>query len=1293
MHIIVVCPYCGAKYQLEPSLRGKTIYCPNATCRKVFTIGTEPAAAAATAPMPKQTPLPPENGQRSGSVGDMVPILPAETASSAPKPADGAWWQAPPPVRGAPAPAASVPPAPAAAQPAPAAPVPEAPPWWGDAPPPVRAPQARTDAPAIPSIQIPPTKRRRRHEAAPKTTARPVQELPTAAETQQMAAIVPEVSDQPRELPPGEWEPPPVRHGAGAVGEMDTNITTEPAEAHAPRVSKRHARRLIVVIGLLVVGVLAVAGWMIYRYVAESENRHYEIAIGEYNDRKFLSAGPKFRELAEKFPNSERADEYRFLHEWCGHCNALTESEGNLGEPLDKFDQFVKDHAKDPAMQQYAHDAGQMLLKVVRGFAEQNDKPTSDKPLEDAKKIERVRKTVEDLGPEALSKNESAEIDKALGLVRVAVAEWQERQRILSQLRIQPKEKPIQAIQRAETVLQNEEKKKPGFRQDPEVQAALNKLYEQHFASVVYQPRRDAPPAGPTRPEDEYDSLTFAPLVGGSPGSAPKDDPIVLALVRGVLYALKRGNGEFQWAKRVGIDTTVLPHRVPASLGSSERILVMSADTRTLTALDTRGETLWEYHVGQPMLGKPVILKQRAYLAAYDGWVHEIELAEGNLVGRYDLGQPLTVGGAHEANSDRIYFPADDSCVYVLDVAKHQCMNILYDGHRSGSLRSEPLVIPPEGGGAPGFLILNQTRGLDAMRLRVFELPIEDRHAAPKNLDPPAEIAGWTWFEPYNDGEKIVIVSDAGILGLFGIKQAGNKDQALFPILKPGGLDLSPFLGPAGEETSLRGRSQVVQMQDRLLWVLAHGRFQQMELLWSDPEGPKAFTGWNPPLVLGSPLHAPQTVEDRTGRVTFYLVTQPLERQTSLASAVSDEGKLLWKRQLGLVCQGEPLPIKSPQGGPPLLLALDQGGGLFCLDPAWPANKPPSKSWQPIATALDDNPRFPTVLVPAPDGHSAYAISAPGQGKDLVVRHVEWAAGDRRLTVTERPISLIPAAGGLPMLPAGTPAVVGSQLIVPMSEGYLMRVPLPIPAPANQPHFESGPTWRDRQAPPNAPGYVLALGGDRFLTTDGGRGLAVWDWPMDKPQQPLPETRGNQPTLELERPVAMPPLLLPAKPGSTPQILVVDAAGVMRLLGLAAGGELQRNREWDLKGPVTRGPFLHVLRDGGVRIGCVIDQRQLVWLDPAREEQLWSYPLNGEAIVGQPHVIEDMLVLAFQSGRYIGLDFKSGKEQGPGYTLRASVAPAATPVPYGNGLLFTPLSDGTALLMPLERLRKPKGKD
>ena len=231
-----------------------------------------------------------------------------------------------------------------------------------------------------------------------------------------------------------------------------------------------------------------------------------------------ISAPPKSSaQLEEKFPNSERADEYRFLRGWCSLCNVLTESESNLGETLDKFDEFLKNHKEDFSREKYAHDPGQKLLEVVKGFADRNANPTSEEPLQDVKRIGQVRKTVEGLGPEALSRSEGAEIEAALGKVRTAVALWLERQKILTQLRTKENEKPIQAIKRAEIVLQNKEKESPGFRKDREVLAEMAKLYDEHFASVVYKPRREAPPpGGPERPEDEDESLTFVPLIGGA---------------------------------------------------------------------------------------------------------------------------------------------------------------------------------------------------------------------------------------------------------------------------------------------------------------------------------------------------------------------------------------------------------------------------------------------------------------------------------------------------------------------------------------------------------------------------------------------------------------------------------------------------------------------------------------------------------------------------------------------------------------------------------------------------------
>lgn len=1285
MHITALCPFCRSAYQVQATLRGQLVRCPNAACRKVFPVPEEePPAKASAAPAPSPS-APPDNGQRCGSVGDLVPMMPTEAATPSPpspgaskhvsemlplvptetdtpaarggQPTEADWWQAAPPVRGTPAQPDAPPPA-APSPPPPAPPASAA--WWHDAPP-VRSPQK----PAEPTQPI-----------------RPL--APQSKETAQMPVRTPETSSQPRELPPGVWDPPPVRRDAAeSTNDPQAEKETAAEETHRPPLSKRRAWLVIAALFLLTFGVLGSAGVWAWMTFHRSEEARLREARGDYEQGSVSKAEKEYRDLLHDFSTSEEVEKYQFMAKWCAVCRAISDSDTDPAEAAAQLDTFANGHKKDHLWSdcKCGRDAGKRLLQLAERFAARNTHPTDEQPLKTADRIEQLRRKVAVLADDALTKDEAEQIDAVLAKVRRLVEQARKRRDVLAQLSLRDKETPIQAIKRIRALLARMERELPDIAQDPKARAALDRLYQAHRDSVIYlEQKQDEPPPKPEPiVEDVGKTRLFAPLL--SPawlGKAPPHDPIVLALVRGVLYALKQSTGELKWAFRVGIDTTVLPQPVPAWEASPELFLVLSADTQTLLALDAEGDVQWEYPVGQRVLGRPILIEHRAYLAAYDGWVHEIELSQGQLLGRWRLSQRLTRGGVREGDTSRIYFPADDSCIYVLDVdpKKRGCVAILEDGHRSGSLRSEPVIIPPEGANAPGYLILNQASGLDSMRLRVFELPLRSRFAAPLSLDAPARLAGWTWFEPKQDGEKLAVLSDAGILGLFGIRQAFNRDQALFPMLRTGGLDLSPFLQSERKMPLERGRAQVVHMEGNDLWVLAHGRLQRVHLGWKDTTGLQASPVWKTPRTLGSPLHEPQRLEDRNGRSDFILVTQSLEQQICLASKVDEEGKVLWQRQLGLVCQGEPLVLTPPGGGPPQLLALDQGGGLFALDP--------SRAPHLLAAALEDNPQVPPRLLPGPDGHSAYEVATPGDGRWLIVRRIDWADGGRQVRVTQSQVSLVLATGL--MVPAGTPAVLGRQLIVPMTNGRLMRLPL-----ADMQDREIGPEWRDRLAPATAPGYVLALGGDRFLTTDGSRGLLVYEWPLetDKNWQRLPKQ--GEPFTPLDYLVAAPPLLLPSANGQPPRVAVADSAGVLHLFIVAPDGKLQRGPTWELQGKPTMGPFLQAAPEGGWRIGCVLDRRRLSWIDPAQGQPPWTYSAGSSVIVGQPRRIDDLLVVALQSGQYLALDPHTGQPKDPGYTLRTSAAPAAAPVHFGPDRLFAPLSDGTALLLPLELLRE-KGR-
>jgi outer membrane protein assembly factor BamB len=1178
-------------------------------------------------------------------------------------------------------------------------------------------PPKRTNAPAW--KEAPPARRE---------TGKPAEAEPAPAESKRRPRTPPRTDlpaddpDRPTIFGPGTWEAPPVRSPEGdgnkAPGESSSleggaspwaesddvspleEVDEEPSRddhpayhepGHAPR--GRLAKWIIVPFLLLALSVVAGGGYLVWITISQKEENLAKDADDKYASGLFRAAAQGYAFLVENYPDSDNLPRYKFRQELADIRHRVSEKPESPGELLDRIEQFIKDYQKDPLLSADGGDVAETLIKLLVEYCEGAENPTDEEPL---KVLARAAPVLDAARRIKLPKDgptpDWSKVESAFACVQQAVTRLQQKKRILVRLEKVASDPSWQAFQAFEAIVKEEERNLPGLSKLPEVQNLIRRIYDGHIERIRYV-RNPAPVALKGGGEVANPAILFDPLIQGTPGNAPVEDRLVLALARGLLYALKQSNGQVKWAMRVGIDTTALPVQVPARAGSRERILVLSTDTSTLTALDTDANPLWHYRLGAPCLGKPIVVDQRAYLATYDGKVHEIELVEGKLLGTFDLGQRLTLGGTLEPGSKRIYFPADEGCVYVIDVGRQKCDMILYTHHPGGSLRGEPVIVPPEGEDSQGFLILAQTTGLSGVQLRVFDLPITDRHAPSRTLKPKAGVQGWTWFPPSRDAEKLVMLSDTGVLGLFGIKQLRNRDQALFPLLPEGGLQLRSLLGEASRAVGQkRGRAEVVSVQGDDLWVLGVNHLQRLHLGWVTEVGPRVVPAWKEALEVGSPLHHSQVVEDRLGRMSLILVTQPPRRSTAWATSVNAEtGAINWRRQLGLVCARA--PVLMP-GGPPLFLALDQGGALFSLDPARYPLKADTQ-WLSdnrnvfLAGSLDENPNQEPMVLRSADGQSCFVVACPRGGRNVVVRHVTRGA-DGRLRSSE-------GSAELPAPLGGTPAVMGDRLLLPLTNGVLARVPLALPPmPAMPVEPESGPDWRSARAVPDSRGHAVSLDGDRFLTTDGGRGLKTWEWPVNGQCNELP-AGGEESTLELRDRIVSAPLRLLSKPGAPVQVCVADSAGNLFLFEVQGNGALVAKRRWQLTDKVAtreggieiRGPYL-LKTARGMRVACVVEQSRLVWIDPRKDGILWKHETaKGDGIIGQPQVAEGMVVVADQSGLYVGLDPVTGKPlQEEGYRLRGSVAPVASPVSFGQGRLLAPLSDGTVMLLAAERLRK-----
>ncbi|HZT83305.1 MAG TPA: PQQ-binding-like beta-propeller repeat protein [Gemmataceae bacterium] len=1325
MHITVVCPGCGEKYQLDPSVLGKVMRCPQAHCRTAFEVRAPAAPAPAKAPV-------------SGSVGDIVPILaapdlvpllPAEPAYvSPPEPAQPSpsWQDTPPlPRRSSPGRSARIirEPAPEAEAPAPKPQQPGHPaahaagspaaPDWQSAPPPARrasgpAPAAPPPAAETPPAPGPKTERRKAPKAQRPSTLPGVQTpLPTPGPRAEQKAVppppptppganapcspernapgspernapgspegnapgspVPEkpsLADLPVELPPGAWEPPPVRRGRAGAAEHEP-APEEVVPHAAPAKRRRASLYMIGIVGvfLLVIGVAVAGAWVV---ISGAEGRLARSAKRDYDEKLFASAAGKYQQLLEKFPESADADDYQFMQELSELRAEVAAVPGDVPTSLDELEKFLKHRAQDPRFSEHAPDVGHDLVAQLRRYADDlaGSPDVAGRPV-----LARAERLIEQLG-QSVPAADRQKLAESFAAAREAVARAERRKAALARLDQLPAR--ADGIKAALQILKEE-----GLEQDPDASDRLNKLFEGHAASVTYT----EDPAELTRGrrgEDTEPSLVISAPVGPR-HSRDDDDPVVLALARGVLYGLHASSGDIRWALRVGIDTANLPVRVPRTPSDPEMFLVLSADTETLIALDSGGEQLWRYRLSGPCLGRPTVIGRRAYVPTYDGQVHEIELARGHLLGRWNLGQRLTVGGARQEGTGLVYFPADDFCVYVLDVERKRCQAVLYSGHPAGSLRCEPIVAAGRDPAMPSFLILAQTEGLDALHLRTFALPIQDRHAKPLAMQPEPRLRGWSWFAPYHDLENVVLVTDAGKLGLFGIRQARNQDNPLFPRVPPQagsgelGVDLDSLLPPEG---AARSRAQIAHAAaEDNFWVLANGKLGRLEVLFTDAAGPQVFPAreWAQPLPLGSPLHAAQAFEhdfDGPGskNVTLLLVTQAPGRQACLATAVDAEsGKVRWQRQLGVVCRGAPLAL----GGE--VLAHDQGGGLLPFGSSQYERQPGWLSGGRLAGAgLDDGPGQPPVLLPGPDGLTAYQIATPGKGGSIVIRRYQAGRDKERGAVKEFP----PIELGAGVTLAGTPAVGEGGILLPLSDGSILKVPLEGGRPAE------GPAWRRDNLNPDLRTHLVWLSADEFVATDGGRGLNRWRWPAGQSWSALPKDKPDrEPSKELPARIVSAPAVLPGGHGLA-ELCVADADGVVHLLR-AKGEALDVVRSWPVKGRVTAGPFVR-----GRHIGCVVDRRRLVWIDPNKAEPVWDYKA-AEAIVGEPQLAGGVVLVADQGGHFVGIDPAAGRPRSPGYTLKANVAPAAAPVGFGAKQVFAPLADGTVLLLSLDRLRDP----
>lgn len=1182
--IDVACPACGEIYHLRPDTVGKNFDCVNKLCRRRFKI--EPAGREAEA---------------SDAIGPRSPAAtPDEDETPVERIAATALEQEP------------------------------------------------TPDDDVPPIQIPPAKGAVSDSSGPAPTS--ARESPDSAIGPVSPGAAPSASKSP--VASGTSQPPAAE--------------SSPAAPRRPRARRRGpprwALQLAAAAAVALIALASYVGVIQFREWSRSPEEEWNKAQALYQDHKWGQARAAFAKYAERFPKASQAAMTPFFLDMCDAGEEVFSPTGDLGRALAALERLFRSHRDSQAYRDYAGDLFQALGRLVERSVERAKQLSELADLDRAKKamldVDHARRAHELLrtvseavkapwAPERAAKLAQS-IDETARIVKLNLT----RTEIVAHFNRVPgfplQDDLASVYSRIEELLHDE----PELAGDPQVLKAQTLAHRSEAARVRYVRADDDDQS--TAEMGESAPTQMAMVVWQSAEDDRADSPVkddadavVAALAQGVLYAFDAA-GRPRWARRLGLDVDRLPVRMPASDTAGEALIVRSSAERAVLALDaTTGVERWRFAAPAAMTAPPTLVSianpggkpiLRGLLPTADGRIHVFEPVLGKRLGYYDVGWPLTTGGAYDALTRRVYFAAESDRVLAIDPAAIDngriaaCSSVLFPRHASGSLRSEPRVVGP-------YLMMIEGADLDRTRLRAFALS-ESGFADP-DAAPLAEqtASGWSWFAPQASPDRLMFATDQGELGLFGVN-LDNPAEAVYRLIEDVRQPPSTILpGASGTRTLL------AYVEDESLWVQAGSALHRLSL---DILRQQIGTTWANETSAGRlaeiPLHEAQARRvDR--RLILYLGAMSGDgRRCELAAREAQTGSALWRRQVGLH------PLDDPFVEGDRILLADRGGRIAAFDLNGQSMSKTTLIEPEDRVTLTEMVGEP-LLIDAFDGRPRLMAKIAGSA-EVAIRPLEPQSDWQFF---QPPANVV-----------GRPCLLDGALVAACSDGLLHRLaPGPAAPEANDQPFVLALGAR----PAGAAISITPLERETVLVSDGQtlRRLqyrlrdSVGQW-IETGQSYAAETRlARRPLIHGERIFVA---------GATGQVEALDAREPARLL-----------QRCSLAGKPTSDLFV---RSG--RVLAVVDERVLVSLTSAdgamADEPEWKSARRPGAICGQPLAHGDTLVVADASGAICGLNLADGKQVWQ-TQLAAGQAPAAAPAVVADRFMLVPLVDGALAIVPL----------
>ncbi|MFP6673337.1 MAG: PQQ-binding-like beta-propeller repeat protein, partial [Pirellulaceae bacterium] len=470
----------------------------------------------------------------------------------------------------------------------------------------------------------------------------------------------------------------------------------------------------LIIGGSLALGILAIAAFGLFFVLRSgSATEVFEAAEKDYNTGAYQNAIDKYQLFLKKYPKHDNASLAWVRQKMAGLRQ-------NIGRPTEALAYALKELPElkvQPAFGEARGELASLLPSIAESFADKAAKArdtekksaliaAAEKSMEElvnqaayipskmhknpdvASRIKRIKEKI---------KNVRRNIDRENNLV-AAVKKINE---------FTNKSKTSDAFVARRTLLENY----PGLEDDERLVEAVINISKKEAELVSVKQETKKPVTSEVAGSLQNKNLPKRSNVSKDiPGVAGH---VCCVLAGGAVYGIDVTTGNSRWRRFVGAETTVHPQPVSSELGA-DVLLIDSKKHDLMRVKSQTGELVWRLPIGKPFL-TPVHYKDLLLINTRDGRLLEVNLKTGANTRIVEFPMELGTAASYGDEQPLLYQAGEHNNLYVVDIETMECKEVLYVGHKKGSMKVPPVY-------AVGFLMLIENIASDRSILHVIAM-------------------------------------------------------------------------------------------------------------------------------------------------------------------------------------------------------------------------------------------------------------------------------------------------------------------------------------------------------------------------------------------------------------------------------------------------------------------------------------------------------------------------------------------------------------------------------------------